>query len=473
MLALLLVLTGRVLGAVVYTGTYSPYLTKDSHFPQRPGVHRADIGFLQDAPCTIQEPCCRKGSEFVIEKRFLPSGLEYSAAFCLQCLPGWFANRLQQWKFTPSFPAVDPVQEVKCIGTSGTFTLTQDGKTTTPIDFDESAVNVKAALKAAGILPNAGTVTYTEAKAMVPATDTTPMVPASPQQTSACTATGLNTMKITFVGVGAPRTLFTSNVAPVSSTPLTNGVITHTQTTRGKAAVEGGDPYTDELPTCTRCPHGKYGTPHRHNCTSCLSNEHTNQHTRLGRADCLVCATGEYYAWKEGCFGCWPNFFCPNGFNRTLCPNGTKSEARQTVCVPIPRIGFDDVIPPPPDALTPCTSQQQRADLGCRAHGEFNKYQCEASTSNIRQIRTNRSNDHDSKTEMFGVQCMWCPAFNDSGVIADRCLAKQLCKAAVGKSSCWDGFSSAPAARSPGALALMLTLTLTLTSACVSLRQGQ
>jgi len=321
-LALVLVhcLAMRAAGLV----TYSPYLTNDTRFPARAGVYRADTELLSDAPCSSANPCCRKGSELVIETRYDGTGKAYRAATCQQCLPGWFADRRMR------------------------------------LEFDASK-----------------------------------------------------------------------------------------------------DAFSRDWPTCTRCPHGKHGTAHRKNCSSCLSDEHTDQHTRLARRDCLGCATGEYYAWKEGCFGCWPNYFCPNGHNLTLCPNGTKSEARQTQCVKIPRVTFDTVPNPPPSAATPCTSQQHRADLGCRQH-TINRYTCEASTSNIKVVLTSASDDHHSKTSELQIGCLWCPAFNDSGVVADRCLARTFCKAAEGLSSCWDGISAAPSARraSPAALALALAMTL-------------
>ena len=305
--------------------TYSPYLTHDARFPARPGVYRADTELLADAPCSSASPCCRQGSELVIETRYYgkpPRPLR--AATCQQCLPGWFAERRMRLEFDASY-----------------------------------------------------------------------------------------------------------------------------------------DAFSRDRPACTRCPHGKYGTDApRKSCSDCPAEEHTDQHTRLARRDCLGCAAGEYYAWKEGCFGCWPNYFCPNGHDLALCPGGTKSEARQTQCAKVPRVTLDTVVNPPPSAATPCTSQQQRADLGCRT--VTNRYTCDASTSNVKVVLTSATDDHRSETSELQIGCLWCPAFNDSGVVADRCLARTFCKAAVGLSSCWDGTSAAPSARraSPAALALALAMTL-------------
>ena len=108
--------------------------------------------------------------------------------------------------------AVDAVQTAVCTATGGTFTLTQDGKTTDAILFDATADDVLVELKKAAIVPAAGTVSFSAG-------------------TAACDGTGSNTMTITFVGTASPKTTATANVGS-----LVGGTIVLAQPTAGVAA---------------------------------------------------------------------------------------------------------------------------------------------------------------------------------------------------------------------------------------------
>ena len=203
---------------------------------------------------------------------------------------------------------------------------------------------------------------------------------------------------------------------------------------------------------CTICPYGKYsdrgilnGSPvpptfeNRTKCFDCPQHYHTTKNASVHKAACKICPLGEFYLFPDMCFGCYPNYYCPNGHDLINCSEGYISEARAQVCYPPPRITFETVVNPAGEDI-PCTTFQERADQGCRNAGGVNQWRCNNLRVEMRQIRTKATDDHQSRTDTIDVKCIWCPGFEGpEGAGGDRCVARVQCKAEDGnRSSCWD-----------------------------------